>query len=140
VLKVKEQAFQNFKVLKLFPLSKANQFIAFYDADDNEIGMLKRFHQLDRDSLELLEFELEKSYFMPEITRIDLIERHDSGWRWQVKTNKGRREFRVDSRVEDIRKLGNGQIIIKDADGNKFRVPDLKRLDAKSFGMLVSQL
>ena len=90
--------------------------------------------------MELLEFELEKSYFMPEITRIDLIERHDSGWRWQVNTNKGRREFRVESRVDDIRKLSNGQIIIKDADGNKFRVPDLKRLDSKSFGTLVKQL
>ncbi|MBC8235228.1 DUF1854 domain-containing protein [bacterium] len=140
VLKVKEQEFDNFKVLKLFPLSKANQFIAFYDKDDNEIGLLKNFHQLNGDSLELLEFELEKSYFMPEITRIDLIERSESGWRWRVNTNKGPREFRVASRVEDIHKLSNGQIIIKDADGNKFCVPNLKRLEAKSFAMLIKQL
>jgi hypothetical protein len=140
VLKVNDKEFENFKVLKLFPLSKSNQFIAFYDKDESEIGILKNFRKLDGDSLEFLEFELEKSYFMPEITRIDIIERRDSNWRWRVNTNKGPREFRVDSRVQDIRKLSNGQIIIKDADGNKFYVPDLKRLDSKSFSMLVGQL
>ena len=140
ILKVNDKEYDNFKVLKLFPLSKSNQFIAFYDKDENEIGMLKNFQKLNQDSLELLEFELDKSYFVPEITRIDLIERNENGWRWQVNTSKGSREFRVENRVEDIRKLSNGQIIIKDTDGNKFRVPDLKRLDSKSFAMLVKQL
>ena len=139
-LKVNDKEFENFKVLKLFPLSKSNQFITFYDKDENEIGMLKHFHKLDGDSQDLLEFELEKSYFIPEITRIDFIERNESGWRWQVNTNKGPREFRVESRVQDIQKLSNGQIIIKDADGNRFRVPDLKKLDSKSFAMLIGQL
>ena len=148
VLKVDDKEFENFKVLKLFPLSKPDQFITFYDehkneqgqVELNEIGVLKNFRKLDEDSLELLEFELEESYFMPEITRIDIIEEDEGGWRWEVDTNKGLREFKVESRVHDIRKLSDGRIIIRDADGNRFKLPNLNRLDQKSIALLLKQL
>lgn len=148
VLKVDDKEFENFKVLKLFPLSKPDQFITFYDehkneqgqVELNEIGVLKNFRKLDEDSLELLEFELEESYFMPEITRIDIIEEDVDGWRWEVDTNKGLREFKVESRVHDIRKLSDGRIIIRDADGNRFKLPNLNRLDQKSIALLLKQL
>lgn len=140
VVKINDKEFENFKVLKLFPLSKPEQFITFYDEEENEIGVLKDFRKLDNHSLELLEMELEKSYFMPEITRIDVVERVEGDWIWVVDTDKGPRDFKVKSRTRDIRKLNNGNIIIRDADGNKFKIPNLKKLDQGSITILLKQL
>lgn len=137
--KVKEQEFENFKALRLFPLSKSKQFITLYDEEENEIGVLKNYQNLDSHSLELLELELEKNYFIPEIKSIYDVERVDGNWKWEVDTDKGGREFTVRSRTRDIRKLDNGDVVIKDADGNRFRI-SVNNLDGDSVGILLKHL
>lgn len=146
VLEVNDKEYEDFRALKLFPLSKSDQYVSFYEKNEgeidklkNEIGILKDFRELDEHSWELLEMELEKSYFMPEITRIDNVERVEGNWKWQVDTNRGLREFTVRSRTRDIRKLDNGNIVIKDADRNRFKI-SINALDQDSIAILLKQI
>ena len=51
---------------------------------------------------------------------------------WEVKTDRGYAKFEVVDRTEHIRKLPGGRVMIVDADGNRFEIEDVSRLDERS--------
>jgi len=53
--------------------------------------------------------------------------------------NEDCRIWEVASR-DDIRTLADGQVLLRDADGNRYRIPNYHRLDAKSRKLLEPQL
>ena len=56
---------------------------------------------------------------------------------WETETDKGTRRFEVTSR-RDVKKIGKRRIIVKDADGNLYEIPDYAILDQKSIILLES--
>jgi hypothetical protein len=83
--------------------------------------------------------ELEKSYFIPQIKRITNLEEKYAISHWEVETNKGIHTFSVQNR-EEIRLLSSGRVIIKDSDGNRYEIPDYRKLDSKSLAFLETEL
>lgn len=126
------------KVLRAFPLTHPGQFIIFRDKDNLEIGVLIQPDQLDENSRRLLEAYLEKIYFMPKITKIYKVDSEFGAAKWEVQTDRGRRNFDLASRY-DIRTLGH-RILIKDLDGNRYEIPNYRTLDKKSIALLEGQI
>jgi hypothetical protein len=54
---------------------------------------------------------------------------------WDVETDRGRTQFEVDS-DDDFRRLPDGVVIICDANGIRYRIPDETKLDASSRAIL----
>ncbi len=119
-----------------FPLSDRNVHIELYGGDDKSIGMLRSLGELSGGQQDILRDELERRYFTPRITCIDLIKRETGMHRWMVGTDRGAMEFLVKSIREDVKLLGNGRYRIKDVDGRLYEVTDIAGLPTPSRRML----
>ena len=127
------------RAVKAFPLSAAMHFIALRDEEEKEIGIIEDPGQLDGESREALKVELEKSYFMPDIIRINDIDEDFGVPKWDVETDKGHRTFELRSR-RDARMMGRGRVLIKDIDGNRYQIPDYRKLDPRSRDLLEEEV
>ena len=127
-------------IVRAFPISAADDFIIFKDADGKELGALRRVAELDPSSRQVLEAEMERIYFTPKITRIYSIEVNFRIPKWEVETDRGLRVFEISSSRNDIRALGGGRVLIRDADGNRYEIADYRRLDPFSSGLVEAQI
>jgi len=131
--------YEKARVMCAFPLSNPSEFIIFRDEEDNEIGLIENIKELNSKERKILDEELEKSYFIPQIKRIINLEEKYAISQWEVETDKGIHTFSVQNR-EEIRLLSTGRVIIKDSDGNRYEIPDYRRLDPKSLAFLETEL
>ncbi len=126
--------------LRAFPLTAADQFVILKDSDDNELGAIRNTADLDPDSRRVLVRELERNYFTPKIVQVNAIEENFHIPKWDVETDRGPRVFEIRSSRRDVRVLGAGRILIRDADGNCYKIPDYRRLDPISRTIVDSQI
>lgn len=130
-----EVSYTDVSVHQMFPLSHPHNLITFCDKRGEEIGVLLDLQALEEASRLALLDELEMAYFIPKIQRILSIKEEFGVIRWEVETDKGPRSFEVQSR-HDIRPMGGGRFIVRDMDGNRYDIPDMAALDAKSRAFL----
>lgn len=117
---------------RAFPLTSAGQFIVLKDDDEAEIGIIRDIEGLDEESRAILESDLERTYFAPVILKVHRLEENFHIPKWDVETDSGHRVFEVRSRRRDIRIMSGGRILLKDADGNRYEIPDYRKLDPVS--------
>ena len=116
-----------------FPYTLPGRYVVF-TKDGEEVGTLANPGELDRGSRELLGEILEERYLMPAVQRIVSIEDVHNGMCWKVETDRGPRAFEIRD-LDSVREIG-GQIVIVDADGNRFRISDRDMLDPDSQALL----
>jgi len=131
--------YEKVRAVCAFPLSNPSEFIVFRDREDNEIGLIESIKNLKSKSKKVLEEELKKTYFIPKITKIKNLEEKFGVSQWEVETNKGSHTFNVKNR-EEVRLISSGRVLIKDADGNRYEIPDYRKLDAKSIAFLETEM
>jgi|YNPNPStandDraft_1061719.scaffolds.fasta_scaffold15862_2 hypothetical protein len=123
--------YRRVQALQPFPLSAESRLISLRDENDQEIGQLPDLRELDPDSRKVLEEELSKRYFMPQIRVIEDLKTNMGVMSWRVQTDRGPRRFEVRSR-DDIRYLPHGRILLRDVDGNRYEIPNYRTLDPRS--------
>jgi hypothetical protein len=126
-----------------FPLTNSGHFISLIEVKDGkkekEIGIIEDIRKLDSKSRKVLRAELKRAYFMPRITRINRLKEDHGIMKFDVETEKGQRAFETRYR-EDIRRLPDGRVIIKDADGNRYEIRDYRELDQRSINLIDSEI
>ena len=127
-----DQTYPRVRVKRAFPLTCDDCFIVVQDRQGKEIGSLARLDALDRDSRQAVEDELERAYFSPRIQRIAKVTVANRVPRWEVETDRGPRTFEIYSGRRDVRLLGTGRVLVQDADGNRYEIPDYRSLDPAS--------
>ena len=125
------------RVIRAFPLTMPWRYIILIDENDREVGLLRDLGDLDETSMKVLKDELERVYFIPKIKKIHRIKEEFGVLIWETETDKGPRRFEVTSR-RDVKKMGKRRIIVRDADGNLYDIPDYADLDQKSIILLES--
>lgn len=126
----------NARVRRAFPLSTPQEFLSIQGADGKEIAMLKSLYGVERDTLRLLEEELDRRYFTPRIEQIEAL-RQDAGmWRFNVATQRGPTEFFVRNWRDSAVEISRGRWQITSVDGGRFEIIDLAALDAGSLRLL----
>lgn len=135
-----DQTYSRVRVKRAFPLTRDDCFIVVQDRKGKEIGSLARLDALDRDSRQAVEDELERAYFTPRIQRIAKVTVANRVPRWEVETDRGPRAFEIYSSRRDVRLLGDGRILVQDADGNRYEIPDYRRLDPASQALVEEML
>jgi hypothetical protein len=121
---------------RCFPISAGERFIALRTHRGEELGIVRDVTELDAQSQQALRAELERSYFRPQITRVHAITERFHVPRWEVETDRGPRVFEIRSTRRDLRVLGGGRVLIRDADGNLYEIPDHRRLDPQSHAIV----
>lgn len=119
-----------------FPLTDPADFVIVSNENREFVGLLKNYQRLEPKSLAILKEQLEESYFLPRITKIEKIDDRFRMMTWTVQTDKGPRTFEVRSRQRDIRWLNDHHVIITDIAGNRYEILDMNQLDADSRDLL----
>ena len=118
-----------------YPLSGPDRFICFFDSDDNYLGLLRNTADLEDGTHALVEEELSRRYFLPQIVAVRRVVVGKGMISWDVDTDRGPHHFDMRDR-DDVRSVGGNRLLIIDADGNRYEVPDLSLLDSRSRGIL----
>ena len=98
--------------------------------------MVQDLRQLDQQIRSLIDEELDRRYLTATILQVDAVRNEYDTSYWDVKTDRGQREFVVQTVSENAQWLGDHQLLIIDVDGNRFEIPRLDQLNKKSLGLV----
>jgi len=116
-----------------FPFDMLTEFISVLDEENNEIGLIRSVYDFDEATAQMILEELEKKYFAPIILRIKSVKERFGYSIWNVDTNVGNLKFSVRDTYRSIIWAGNNRAFIVDVDSNRYEIPDITKLDKKSF-------
>ncbi len=118
--------------VRAFPILAPDEGISLLSTEGHEVAWVDRLGDLPAAYQSLIEDELARREFMPQLHRILEVSSFSTPCTWTVETDRGRTEF-VLRGDEDIRRIGTGRsLLVADAHGIHYLVPDQKALDAHS--------
>ena len=118
--------------VRAFPILAPEEGISLLSTEGHEVAWVDRLSNLPAGYQSLIEEELARREFMPVLVRIVDVSSFSTPCTWTVETDRGRTEF-VLRGDEDIRRIGTGRsLLVADAHGIHYLVPDQKALDAQS--------
>ena len=126
------QRFEGVAPVRAFPIQAPEEGVSIIDTDGHEVAWIPHLAQCLQPAQDLLRQELARREFMPVIARITSVSSFSTPCTWSVKTDRGDCEF-VLRGDEDIRRVGaHNTLLIADAHGIQYMVPDQLALDAHS--------
>ena len=134
----KIEEFERIVAIRCFPVTNPQEFVSVREPDSKkkgrgkEIGMIRRMADMPKETQALLNEELDRRYFTPEILRITGMKEKFGYSYWDVDTTAGRVTFVLNNPFSNIRVLEDNSVFINDIDGNCFKIPDVAKLDAQS--------
>ncbi len=117
---------------RCFPLSAQMDFISIQNSDGKEVGILKSLSGMDKNSLDVLEKELDRRYFTPIVSKIYALAQEASMWHWDVETQRGRCKFYLRGVRDSIHEVAPKRWQILSMDGQRYEIRKFDELDAKS--------
>ena len=121
--------------IRAFPLSDPDRRIALCDDTGRERAWIESLADLPEPIRRVIVEEFAEREFLPRIERIVSLSGDAAPSDWEVITDRGPTRFVLDS-DEQVRKLTASRVLITDAIGLRYEVPDVKLLDANSRRML----
>jgi hypothetical protein len=117
--------------ISLFPISAPEAWISICSADGTELACIENPNTLPAEVRRLLYEELSRREFVPVITRIVRVSGNTEPCEWQVETDRGPTRFVLKSE-DDVRRLGDDEVVILDAHGTRYHITNVSRMDVKS--------
>ncbi|MDE0301353.1 MAG: DUF1854 domain-containing protein [Candidatus Poribacteria bacterium] len=121
---------------RILPLSDPDNYISLGVGDDVEIGIVVDPSKLNLESRQIVLEELDKRYFTPAITRIHRVKERFGVHEWDVDTSRGRANFSVQGLHQNIKQVAPARILVTDVRGNRYDLPDYRKLDPNSFAQI----
>ncbi len=115
----------------LFPISMPDHWISLRGADGDELACVEDPSVLPAEVQQLLQEEVARREFVPVIERIVRVSGNSEPCEWQVETDRGPTRFVLKSE-DDVRRIGDHQILILDAHCTRYHIPDIRAMDVKS--------
>jgi hypothetical protein len=133
-----EDKFPVVSAYRSFPLTLGDKYISIRDDKEKEIGIIVDLADFSSDQANLVRAELERRYFTPVVETVVKMKEEFGYIYWEVITDRGPRRFTSRGQHDSIVPVSDTRILILDVDGNRFDVPDVRLLDAKSAKLLES--
>lgn len=131
-----DRSWRDVRIARAFPLSDPDHFIGLRDGDDKDIGILETLHGLDSESRAVVDEELERRYFTPQITKVHSVSEEFGVVTWDVETTKGHRRFLVRNLKDSTFTLGASRVMMTDVDSNRYEIPDAYMLGPQALLIL----
>ncbi len=137
-----EEFFERVVIVRSFPITDPDMYISIREPDTrtkgrgDEIGLIENINSFDNDTVALLDEELDRRYFVPEITHIYSMKEKYGYFYTEALTSAGRVTFVLNNPTNNIRTLEDDRVLITDTDGNCFCLPDPKKLDKSSYKII----
>ncbi|MBA4032455.1 MAG: DUF1854 domain-containing protein [Planctomyces sp.] len=127
------------EAVRSFPWSAPESHLVLVDGNGHEWAQIPSIALLSPSARQVIEQHLAQRDFVPEITRIVSSQPLSPPCKWTVETTAGPTEIEVVS-IDEVRRLDTNGVLLSDANGLRFRIPDQKQLDAHSQAILVRYL
>ena len=127
-------------VRRLMPLSNPDSYISLAADEDTEIGILVNPSELVPESQKILQEELDKRYFTPTIQKVYQVKEQFGIHEWEVETERGRVTFSVRGLNQNIKQVPPARLFVTDVRGNRYDIPDYRKLDAQSYQQIQRHL
>jgi len=121
--------------VRAFPLSDGAGALSLLGADGRECLWVADPATLPAETLRLIEEELAASTFMPEIMALLDVSTFATPSDWTVQTDRGQRLLVLNAE-EDIRRLGDGRLLVTDRHGVPHIISRPAALDRRSRRLL----
>ena len=117
--------------VRAFPLTAPDECVALVASGGHEVLNIARLSTLAEPARTVISASLAAREFVPKIEAIVSCSAFATPTTWTVRTDRGETEF-VLKAEEDIRRLGEGRLMITDSHGLQLEVVDQAKLDAHS--------
>lgn len=118
---------------RVFPFDHPYSYISVLDKEQNEIGMIADIDTFDEAARTMLHEELDRKYYTPVIRKIlSLKDKYGYSY-WRVETDEGELTFTLRDTFHSLLKVHTTRIFVNDIDGNRYEIPDVEKLDRKSY-------
>ena len=130
--------FERVVPVRAFPISDPNDYISIREPDSKdkgkglEIGMITTITDVSPAAQELINAELERRYFTPELLKIYSVTEKFGYQNFEAETSAGRISFVVVNPYSNFRTLEDHRVLISDIDGNAFMIKDPEHFDKAS--------
>ncbi|MFO7871785.1 MAG: DUF1854 domain-containing protein [Kiritimatiellia bacterium] len=132
---------------RLFPIRMPSSYISVGDKNGKELGIIEDLSDFDTRTRRMIEKELDFFYAVPVIIDILDIREEYGYYYWQTVTDRGRRDFYVKGRADNVRsrrrrRSGNikvhseGSVFITDINNCRYRIPDVSALNPAGRALL----
>ncbi len=116
-----------------FPFEAPDGMISVQTEDETEIGLIRHLSDFDQPTAAILREQLDKKYFVPEIRKILSTKDRYGFVYFTCETDKGQVDFVMRNPFGSILRLGENRLCLIDLDGNRYAIPDVTKLDRKSY-------
>ena len=134
------EKFTELELHRMYPITGLTKYIALLDKEGNEIAVIRNIDDLMPDSKKVVENCLREYYMIPRITRFIKMSEKFKIWMWTAETDKGICTFEIRNHITAIKPLYDGRVLIKDANDNRYEIPNINDLDKKSLSMILPKL
>ncbi len=121
--------------VRAFPISAPERGLSLMSAEGHELFWIEQISALEPVVRLLVQEALGQREFMPVIAQLLEVSGFVTPCTWRVDTDRGLASF-VLKGEEDIRRIGNGALLITDSDGIHYLVRDAAVLDRNSRRLL----
>ena len=134
------EKFTELELHRMFPVTGLTKYIALLDKEGNEIAVIRNIEDLMPESKKVVENCLREYYMIPRIIRFIKMSEKFKIWMWTAETDKGICTFEIRNHITAIKPLYDGRVLIKDANDNRYEIPNVNDLDKKSLSMILPKL
>ncbi len=132
--------YQELELKRMFPITGAARYISLVDSEGEEIAIIRNIDDLLPESKKTVEDCLREYYMIPKISKFIKMSEKFKIWMWTAETDRGVYTFEIRNHVTAIKPLYDGRVLIKDANDNRYEIPDANKLDKKSRKMIMPKL
>jgi hypothetical protein len=118
---------------RAFPFDMTEEFISVLDKDGKEYGVIKNLSDFSGEMRDVIENELRRKYYTPEIIKVFSLKERFGYSYWEVETDRGRMSFAIHDTFRNIARISETRIVITDVDGNRYNIQDVTALDRQSY-------
>jgi hypothetical protein len=122
------------------PLSYPGRYLSLHTGKGDEIALVERLDDLAAESRTVAEEEIRRRYLTAKIEAVTALRTEFGITYWSVITDRGARDFVVQSLSESCIWLSDAHVLLVDVDGTRFEIPDRNLLDPASRERLDSVL
>ena len=129
-LDYRDEHYDRVALHRAFPFTDPDKYISVRESDPKarEIGIIKDLNELDEQTAELLREQMNVRYFTPKIIGINDVKDEYGYAYFDVRTDHGDCRFTTWSGGGSIARLSETRLIFSDIDGNRFELPDIRKL------------
>ena len=120
----------------LFPFSRPGEYIELRGDSGDLIGFVHTLAELRPEVADAIRESVRLGHFVPYVQRILSVKGTQHLYTWNVITDRGRAEFHIRGRRQNLEEIGGDEHMVTDTEGVRYRIPKVPDLDPKSVSQL----